>query len=165
MPDDSNESKKEKEVPKEKIDDLRKKIDKKGKTDTKEYIKQIATREKLERDYKEDVLKVAFYSSPETQRMILARRPTQKQMMTIMRLSAEAAVYEGKMDPDSLTKMVDIYDKLNELASELVVDKKLDSEFWSNYVSFSTLQNFISELVRETQKGTGVTSEELENFR
>jgi hypothetical protein len=147
------------------FDELKKKIDKKKKVDTQTVIKQIATREKLERDYREDILEVTFFSSPETQRMIKAKRPTQSEMMTIMRLSAEAAIYEGKMDTKSLQKMVDIYDKLPELAASLSIDKALNSTFWKEKVSFATLQNFITEVIKETQKGTGVPPEEMKTFR
>jgi len=150
---------------KEKFKELEEKVGEKKKTDTKELIRQIATREKLERDYNEDIINVTFFSSPETKRTVLAKRPTQKEMMTIMRLSAEAAIYEGKMDPESLKKMVEIYDQLPELAASLTLDKSLDKNFWTNKVSFATLQNFITELIRETQRGTGVTSEELQSFR
>lgn len=153
------------DAPPKDFNELKSKIDKKKKGDIKEIIKQIATRDKLERDYKEDLLSVTFYSSPETMRMIKAKRPTQKQMMTIMRLSAEAAIYEGRMDPDSLSKMVDIYDKLPELAQELCVDSKLDKEFWTDSVSFATLQNFITEVIQETQRGSGLEAEEVKNFR
>ena len=96
----------------EQLKDLKDKIKDKKQTDTQTIIKQVATREKLERDYIEDILEVSFNSSPETKRMIKAKRPTQSEMMTIMRLSAEAAIYEGKMDPSSLEKMVNIYDNL-----------------------------------------------------
>ena len=147
------------------FEDLKKQIDKKKTVDTKTIIKQIATRDKLERDYKEDLLSVSFFSSPETQRMIKSKRPTQVEMMTIMRLSAEAAIYEGRMDTKSLQKMVDIYDKLPELAAKLCVDKKLDTAFWQKNVSFATLQNFITELIKETQKGTGVSEEDMKSFR
>ena len=147
------------------FDDLKKKINKKKEVDTASIIKQIATRDKLERDYKEDLLEVSFYSSPETKRMIKAKRPTQSEMMTIMRLSAEAAIYEGKMDTNSLAKMVDIYDKLPKLAGDLSTDKTLNEDFWKTKVSFATLQNFITELIKETQKGTGVQEEDMANFR
>jgi len=147
------------------IEELKEKIDKKQKTDVQEVVKQIATRDKLERDYEEDILHVTFNSSPETKRTVRAKRPTQKEMMTIMRLSAEAAMYEGKMDPSSLGKMVAIYEKLPELAATLVVDKRLDSKFWSEKISFATLQNFITELIRETQKGTGIPEPEMKSFR
>jgi len=147
------------------FEELRKKISKKDDQSTQKIIKQIATRDKLERDFKEDLLEVVFFSSPETQRMIKARRPTQSEMMTIMRLSAEAAIYEGKMDVNSLEKMVNIYDKLPDLAASLSIDNKLDIDFWKDGISFATLQNFITELIRETQKGTGVTQEDMESFR
>jgi len=154
----------EKIDPKKGFEELREKVDKKKGTDKQKVIMQIATRDKLERDYKEDLLSVEFYSSPETKRMVKAKRPTQKEMMTIMRLSAEASIYEGKMDPQSLQRMVDIYDKLPKLAADMTVDKTLDVEFWTNKVSFSTLQNFITDLIRVTQMGP-MSEEELESFR
>ena len=159
------EESKEAKSPPQSFEDLKKKIDNKKHVDTQVVIAQIATREKLERDYKEDILDVVFYSSPGTQRKIKAKRPTQSEMMTIMRLSAEAAVYEGRMDTKSLAKMVDIYEKLPELAANLSVDKTLNPDFWKNKVSFATLQNFITEVIKETQKGTGAASEELKSFR
>jgi len=158
------EEQKTNEPPKD-FKELKEKIDSKKKSDTKKIIQQIATREKLERDYEEDVLEVTFFSSPETQRMIKAKRPTQKEMMVIMKLSAEAAIYEGKVDPSSLDKMVKIYEKLPELAATLSIDKSLDVKFWTDKVSFTTLQNFITELIKETQRGSGIDAEELKSFR
>ena len=151
--------------PPKNFDELKEKISKKKQVDVQEVLKQIATRDKLERDYEEDILQVTFNSSPETKRTIKAKRPTQKEMLTIMRLSAEAAIYEGKMDSDSLNKMLGIYEKLPELAASLVVDKKLDTKFWTEKVSFASLQNFITELIKETQKGTGISDEDLKSFR
>jgi len=151
--------------PPESFEDLKKEINKKKTVDKKEIIKQITTREKLERDYKEDLLSVSFYSSPETKRMIKSKRPTQSEMMTIMKLSAEATLYEGRIDEKSTQKMVDIYAKLPALAATLSVDRKLDEDFWKESVSFTTLQNFITELIKETQKGSGITEEDMQTFR
>jgi len=150
---------------KQQLQDLKSKLNKEKQDKETEVIKQIATRDKLERDYDEDILYVTFQSSPETKRTIKSRRPSQVEMMTIMRLSAEAALYEGKMDAESLKRMVDIYDRLPELAEKLSVDKKLDKEFWTDKVSFSTLQNFVTEVIRVTQQGTGPTQDEIESFR
>ena len=147
-----------------KLEEFKKEVKTKKGHDKETVIRQIATRDKLERDYKEDLLSVDFYSSPETKRMIKAKRPTQTEMMTIMRLSAEAAIYEGKMDPQSLQRMVDIYDKLPKLAASLATDKHLDEVFWKTKVSFSTLQNFITELIRVTQQGP-MAEEDMESFR
>lgn len=157
------------ETPEEKkerqLGELKKGIKKKDKTSLLETVKLIATRDKLERDYKEDLLTVNFNTSLETTRSVQSKRPTQKEMMMIMRLSAEAAIYEGKMDAESLKRMVDIYEKLPTLAADLCVDKKLTKDFWTNSVSFSTLQNFITEVIGVTQRGTGVTAEEIDSFR
>lgn len=154
-----------KKVGKEDLKKLKEDIGKKKIVDKQEIIQQIATRQRLERDYNEDVIEVVFYSSPETKRKVLAKRPTQKQMITIMKLSAEATIYEAKVDPKSISKMTEIYEKLNQLAAELTIDNKLDEVFWSEKVSFSTLQNFIMELIQSTQKGSGLTSEEMDSFR
>ena len=158
-------TKETKKVGKEDFDKLKKEIKKKKGGDQQQIIQQIATRTLLERDYQEDVLEVVFFTSPQTQRKLQARRPTQKQMIMIMKLSAEAALYESKFDDKSIAKMTDIYGQLNSLAADLTLDKKLDKDFWADKVSFATLQNFITELIKETQKGTGVTPDEMKNFR
>ena len=142
--------------------------EKSGKTTEKkieEARKLISTRSKIEGDYDDDLLKVTFDTSPETRRTILAKKPTNKEMITIMKLSAQAAKYEGSADPDSLIKMVEIYEQLSGIADKLSVDKTLDEEFWNEKVSFSTLQGFITNLITESQRGTGVTEEELKKFR
>jgi len=125
------------------FDELKEKIDKKKTTDIQEVIKQIATRDKLERDYEEDILYVTFYSSPETKRTVLAKRPTQKEMMTIMRLSAEAAIYEGKMDNNSLDKMVSIYEKLPELATSAVAAYKKKTDIAIGNIVGSNIFNIL----------------------
>lgn len=130
-----------------------------------ELLRQLATREKLERDYDEDIIYVTFHTSPETKRTIKARKPNPEEMIDILMLSAEAAKYEGRVDAESLKKMAEIYKKLPKLAARLSVDKNLDEEFWSKKVSFTTLQNFIFELIAATQKSTLISEEELESFR
>jgi hypothetical protein len=125
----------------------------------------LTTRTKIEGDYDDDLLKVTFNTSPETRRSILAKKPTNKEMITIMKLSAQAAKYEGSADPESLVNIIKIYEKLSGIADKLSIDKNLDEEFWNEKVSFSTLQNFITELIIESQKGTGVTEKELKKFR
>lgn len=148
----------------EKIDELKGKIQKKEGTELESIIKQIATRDKLERDYFEDLLEVEFYTSPETKRMVRARRPTQKQMLLIMRLSMQASIFEKMATNDSIEKMAEIYGQLSNLAATLCEDKKLDEKFWSEKVSFNTLQNFIGELIRITQQGP-IGEKELDSFR
>jgi len=145
-------------------DELRGKINKQKTVDTSQVIKQIATRNLLERDYNEDIVDVIFETSPGVKRKIQARKPTQKQVLLIMRLAAESAIYETRLDKKSIDKMTEIYGKLNNLAAELCVDKKLDAEFWSGSTSNTTLSNFIGALMNVSQSGP-VTAEELEKFR
>jgi hypothetical protein len=143
---------------------LKEKIDKKEQGDLQQIIKQIATREKLERDYKEDLLNVEFYSSPETRRCVKARRPTQEEMISIMRLSTEAAIYEGKMDSKSIQRMLDVYDQLPIIAAKLSVDTQLNADFWKTKISFFSLQSFITELIKANQ-ATPVSEAEMKSFR
>jgi len=149
----------------ERYEDLGKKSKKSSTVKKEEFVKQLATREKLERDYKEDHLYVTFNSSPETRRTILARKPNQEEFINILSLSIEASRYEGKLDEKSLARMKEIYSGLHSMAASLSLDKRLDKEFWAKYVSFMTLQNFITELITESQKGSGVTEEEMKSFR
>jgi len=150
-------------TPQDKINELKGKINKKEQTDMESIIKQVATRDKLERDYMEDLLEVEFQSSPETKRMVKARRPTQKQMLLIMTLSLQASVYEKLNSEQAIQKMTEIYGQLSNLAATLCVDKSLDEGFWSEKVSFNTLQNFISELIKVTQEGP-IKNEEMKKF-
>lgn len=150
--------------PQEEIEKLKGKIVKKEGADLESLIKQVATRDKLERDYFEDLLEVEFFTSPETKRMVKARRPTQKQMLLIMTLSLQASIYEKLSSEQAISKMTEIYGQLSNLAATLCEDKKLDEKFWSECVSFTTLQNFIGELIRMTQQGP-VGEPELESFR
>ena len=96
-------------TPQEEVEKLKGKIAKSESVDTQSLIKQVATRDKLERDYMEDLLEVDFHTSLETKRMVKARRPTQKQMLLIMTLSIQASIYEKLNNEQSITKMTEIY--------------------------------------------------------
>jgi len=158
----SEETKEDKKKKLEEFKEKRKQSKEVKKEDTQKFI---STRTKIEGDYDDDLLKVTFNTSPETRRTILAKKPTNKEMITIMKLSAQAAKYEGSADPESLIKMVEIYEQLSGIADRLSIDSNLDEEFWNEKVSFSTLQNFITELITESQRGAGVTEDELKKFR
>ena len=131
-----------------------------------DFLKQLVTRDKLERDFKEDKIYVTFNSSPETRRTVLARRPNQKEFIEILSLSIQAANFEGRGDTESLEKLSEVYSHLPKIAANLCIDKSLNEDFWTNNVSFITLQNFIGELVAASQKPLGgLTEEDLKSFR
>lgn len=148
----------------EEVDKLKGKVAKKEQTDVESIIKQVATRDKLERDYFEDLLEVIFSTAPGIKRMVRAKRPTQKQMLMIMTLSLQASIYEKLNNEQAITKMTEIYGQLSNLAATLCEDKKLDEKFWSECISFTTLQNFISELIKQTQEGP-IKAEDVQKFR
>lgn len=135
------------------------------KEDAVDFYKQIATRSIIERDFKEDNIVVTFETAPNIKRSVKARRPTHKEMMEITKLSIEANKYEGKGDIESLEKMTSIWENLGEMADKFSIDAQLDKDFWENCVSFSTLQNFITELILAVQKGTGMPEDEMQKFR
>lgn len=151
----------------DKFANLEKKITKKKEVSAEEYVQSLATREKLERDFIEDKVYITFNSSPETRRTIIARRPTQKEFLEILNLSIQAAKYEGKGDPESLEQLVRISANLNKMAANLCTDKRLDADFWQNYTSFGTLQNFIAEIINSSNKPSigQVGEPELKSFR
>lgn len=150
----------------ERKEEFAKELKKKTKTDTKDFARQLATRERLERDFKEDKILVSFQSSPETRRTIEARKPNQKEFLKILNLSIQASKFEGKGDPESLEELGKIYSSLNGIAADLSLNKTLNKEFWQTSVSFSTLQNFIGELLNKSQSTTGgMTESEMSSFR
>ena len=147
------------------FDELKGKINKKKHIDKEQIITDFATRSILERDYKEDTIDVVFNTSSSTKRKLKANKPTQKQMLLIMRLSAQAAIYENNLVKiENVEKMTEIYEQFSKIAAELCVDKRLDEEFWSTKTSNGVLTAFMSELVRITQQGP-MSSDELESFR
>lgn len=131
----------------------------------KEAQKLIATRDKLERDYKEDVLKVTFKTSTETYRTLEARKPTNKEMSVILSLAASALKAQESNKPDDLLKLKEIFTLLAGIASNLAVDKTLDKDFWDNSVGSDTLSNFINGIVMAVQRGSGVAPDEMKKFR
>ena len=142
------------------------KLKKKGKTQDIESIKKmVGIRSRIERDYEEDVLEVSFDTSPQTKRIVRAKRPSLIEMISIMEMSAIAAKYEGSSKPDALSKMVEIYKKLSVTATNLSLNKELNEDFWSSKVSFTTLQSFITSLIMEAQKGQGVGDKDMKTFR
>jgi len=148
------------------FEELKKKINKDKDVKKEDVIKQFATREKLERDFKEDKIVVTFNSSPETRRSVLARKPNQKEFIDILDLSVQASRFSGKGDIESLEKLKTIYSNLNKIAAGLCIDKSLNAEFWQSSVSFATLQNFISELINASQQPSGgITESDLKSFR
>jgi preprotein translocase subunit Sss1 len=150
----------------EKFKKLEEKIKKSEGINKEDVVKQFATREKLERDFKEDKIIVTFNSSPETRRSVLARKPNQKEFIDILDLSVQASRFSGKGDIESLEKLKTIYSNLNKIAAGLCIDKSLNAEFWQSSVSFATLQNFISELINASQQPSGgITESDLKSFR
>ena len=126
-------------------------------------VSEIATREKIERDFREDVLTVSFKTSTQTTRAIKIHRPNPKQMIRILKL-ATIGTTGNENDPKLMERMLDVYDDLPEMASELVIDKALDEQFWTESVSFPALIDFIFSVIRVVQTG-GFSTDEMESFR
>ena len=131
----------------------------------KEAQKLVATRDKLERDYKEDVLKVTFKASTDTYRTLESRKPTNKEMSVIMSLAASALKAQESNKPDDLLKLKEVFTLLAGIAANLAVDKSLDQDFCDNCVSTDTLNNFINGIVLSTKRGSGVSPEDMKKFR
>jgi siderophore synthetase component len=160
------ESKKEEGLSKEeKLKRLRENIDEEETNKVVKAQKLIATRDKLERDFKEDVLQVTFKTSSQTERTIEARKPTNKEQTDIMTLAAKSMKAEGSTNPEDLEELSEVNKRLAHLAASLSLDKELDEEFWDEYVSSEILSNFITSLIITVQQSSGVTPKEMEKFR
>lgn len=139
------------EIHQEKVKEFKEKIEKKDRVSKKEIIDQIATRDILERDYKEDTVEVIFKSSPSTKRKLLCHKPTPNQL-------GEMMIFLSKPNSETTIK------KFVELASELTLNKQLNEEFWGNRTSTNTLISFINELMMVAIQGP-LSEGELDKFR
>jgi len=150
---------------KEQIEEFKKKVTKQDSVSKEDFARQLATRELLERDFKEDTIRVSFNTSPETRRTVLTRKPSPKEYITLLTLYIQGAKLEGSNEVEALKKMTEIQSNIHKLAAKLTVDKKLDETFWSTCVSFSALQSFVNELMIAVQQGTMVPEGEMKSFR
>ncbi len=139
------------------------------KNDNKEKFEKaqkiISTRDRLERDYNEDVLRVTFQTSSETFRTLEAHKPTNKEMSTIMVLAGRALKAEQSNDPDDILELSKIYSTMAGIAAKLSVDETLDEEFWDGSIGSDMLSNFINGIVTTTQRRSGVNPEDMKSFR
>ena len=162
MPEEQKKPKKP-ETPEE----LRQMIEKKERTvDYKEMITQLATRDILEDDYKKEILDVVFQSTPGVNRKIKVKRPTAEQITEMMKLSAEAALYETRLadNPKIAERILGIYEKMSEIAARLCVDKQLNKEFWFKSTSGYALNSIIAEIGAIARQGP-LSEAEMKKFR
>jgi len=152
-------------IDKDKLDDLenRRKTARIKKMEKAEKV--IATRDRIERDYIEDQIYVTFKTSAETKRTIVAKRPTNSEMIQIIQLFALLTKFQAENDYESLMELSKIYERLHDIAANLSVDKKLDKEFWSKKVSNASLQDFINKVILASQQGIMMPEEEMQSFR
>ena len=150
---------------KEKFDNLQKRINKQEKSDTTNVQRLIATREIIERDYKEDIIIVPFKTSTDTERAIEAYRATNDEIINILKLVAQANKFQSEGNPESLVKTSEIYEQLHRIAAKLCKDKAFNEEFWSKKTSNFTLQSFINAVINESSRMTGYGDEKLKSFR
>lgn len=159
------ESKKEGLSKEEKLKRLKENIGEEKTNKVQKAQKLIATRDKLERDFKEDVIQVTFKTSSQTERTIEARKPTNKEQTAIMTLAAKSMKAEGSTEPDDLEDLSEVNSQLAHLAASLSLDNSLDEEFWDECVSSEILNNFITSLIITVQQSSGIEPKEMEKFR
>jgi len=150
-------------------DDFKKSVTKSKEVDKVDFARQIATRAKLERDYKEDLINVTYFTSPGVERTVIARRPTPEEFCEMLNLAIQATKAEKNPDDvTSLEELISIYqDRFPKLATKITIDKTLNEEFWKKNVSVMSLSNFINSLMNASQQMSigGVTKTEMEKFR
>ena len=144
-----------------KIEEIKKKSQK-----TPSSLKaQLATREKLERDYLEDIIQVTFESSPGVNRMVESRRPNNEEYIELLKLGMQLTRLSSTIDDSGIEELSNIMRRLGTIAATLTIDSKLDEEFWNKKVSSIALQNFINGLMTASQTGFGITESEFKSFR
>ena len=146
------------------MEKFKKEVAKKKTAKQEDLTRQVATRSLIERDFKEEILKVSFNTSKDTRRSVLARKPNQEEFVKILRLSLEANMLETKNDLESSKRLIQIYGELPKIAGNLCTDTKLNETFWAK-APFDALQNFISELIVAFQTGGMIEEDEMNTFR
>ena len=130
-----------------------------------EFIKELATREKLERDFKEDIMYVTFETSPETKRTVLTRRPTHSEMLELIKLLITVSKFgEESMTEEDFKKFEEAYEKLPKIAASLCIKPKLDYKFWSQVATWDALQSFINAVLSAGQSPR-ISEQEMKSFR
>jgi len=152
-------------ITKEKWKEFQAKLAKTEAKETEEAIKQLATRNKLERDFKEDLLQITFKTSPETERTVLSRRPTHSQLVEILKIMTSAAMIDRINDPEKLEQITSDYARLPKIAAELSADKSLNEKFWADTSSSMALQNFLNAVIARSMEPIGVSAKEMKSFR
>jgi threonine synthase len=156
-------SKKKEEVSKEEqLKTVKDAIKKEKASKTQSAHAALATRELLEKDYKEDTFYVEFRTASGKLYKTKATKPSNNESSKILRLAISAAKAEGSDDPEDLLKIQKIQDDLAQIAGKLALDESLNEDFWANNVSSQTLINFVVGIVTSSQ---GVSDEELRKFR
>ena len=159
-----NEKTKE-EIHKEKVEEFKKEVNKDKKVSQREIIDQIATREILERDYKEDTMEIIWQSSPSSRRKIISHKPTPEQMTQLLKLQAQAIMFENQpTNSKTIENLTGIYEEFANLAAILTTNKTLNKEFWFKKTGMQSLTSFINELMRRTIQGP-LPESELDKFR
>jgi len=162
----AEEKKKGKGITPEQWKQFEEQLAKTKKKEMEDVIEKIATREKLERDFREDILKVVFETSPETKRMVLARRPTHDEMIRLIKIVAATSAYNmDTMTKEEAEKLEQAYAELPKIAAKLCIDKKLNEEFWSKIATWNALQNFLNAVIAKAQEITSISPEEMKSFR
>ena len=159
------EEKSKEQIHKEKVEEFKKEVDKNKEVSRREIIQDFATREILERDYKEDTMDIIWQSSPSSRRKIKSHKPTPEQMTQLLKLQAQAIIFENQpTNEKTIEKLTGIYEEFAELAATLTVKKDLNKEFWFKKITMQSLTNFINELMRTTIQGP-LPESELDKFR
>ena len=144
--------------------DFEKKLKKTDSLKKDDFIRDFATRAMLEKDFKDDTIRVSFNTSPSTRRTILSRKPTPSEYLKILTLYIEAMRLESVATADTVEKLKEVQLDMYKLAADLSTDKQLDEKFWANCISLMTLYAFFQAVMESAQQGN-IPEGELKSFR
>ena len=125
---------------------------------------EIATRDIIETDYRNSIMKIGFETSDGVTRALKVHKPNTKQMMKILKLTSTGIRFGETANADQMDQMIEVYSQLPSMAAELSIDKSLDEKFWTDHVTFPALVDFVFGIIRASQSG-GLTGDEVESFR
>ena len=128
-----------------------------------DYLRTIATKAVIEKDFLDNYMMVTFETAPGVERTIKTKKPTHNEMIEMIKFAIELSAIQNSTDI-SKTNILGIYDRFAPMAADACIDKSFDVEFWNNAPD-TVLQNFVNAYITKSQGGTSIPDSELKSFR
>lgn len=141
--------------------------------DKPDYMRDVATRNILEQDALATTIDVTFETTPDTERTIKAKKPSNDQLVKLLSFpmvaqnlgNVGAGGDMSDQERKNAEKALEMYSNFAKMAADLTIDETLDEKFWGDTVPDSFLQSFIMGYIKKISSGVVIPEEEMKRFR